>query len=89
MSNGIVSFLYYYSYSLFRRIGSIPYLSRMQNKEKKKTCVQYSLIYYARTAVAQAVCICENRGSIYSFIILVDVALGYHQTDIVTSILLT
>ena len=30
---------------------------------------------------------CENRGSIYSFIILDDVALGYLQTDIVTSIL--
>ena len=40
-----VSILYYYSYSLFRRIGSIPYLSRMQNTEKKKICVQYSLIY--------------------------------------------
>ena len=40
-----VSILYYYSYSLFRRIGSISYLSRMQNKENKKTCVQYSLIY--------------------------------------------
>ena len=38
-----VSILYYYSYSLFRRIGS--YLSRMQNKENKKTCVLYSLIY--------------------------------------------
>ena len=37
--------LYYYSSSLFRRIGSIPYLSRMQNEEKKKVCVQYSLIY--------------------------------------------
>ena len=40
-----VSILYYYSYSLFRRIGSIPYLFRMQNKEKKKFCVQFLLIY--------------------------------------------
>ena len=39
-----VSILYYYYYSLFRRIGSIPHLSRMENKERK-TCVQYSLIY--------------------------------------------
>ena len=39
-----VSILYYYSYSLFRRISSTSYLSRMQNKEKEKTCVQYSLI---------------------------------------------
>ena len=37
-----------------------------------------------RTAVAKAVCICENRGSIYSFSILDDVALDYLQTDIVT-----
>ena len=40
-----VSIFYYYSYSLFRRIGPIPYLSRMQNEEKKKVCVQYLLIY--------------------------------------------
>ena len=40
-----VSILYYYSYSLFRQIGSIPYLDRMQNKEKINVCVQYSLIY--------------------------------------------
>ena len=26
-------------------MGSIPYFSRMQNKEKKNVCVQYSLIY--------------------------------------------
>ena len=39
-----VYILYDYNYSLFRRIGSIPYLFKMQNK-KKKTCVQYSLIY--------------------------------------------
>ena len=38
--------------------------------------------FITRTAVAQAVCICENRGSIYSFIILDDVALGDIQTDI-------
>ena len=40
-----VSILYYCCYSLFRRIGSISYLSRMQKMEKKKVCVQYSLIW--------------------------------------------
>ena len=40
-----VSILYYYSYLIFCRIGSIPYLYRIQNKEKKKVCVHYSLIY--------------------------------------------
>ena len=40
-----VSILYYYYYSLFCRIGSIPHLFRMQNKEKKKVCIQYLLIY--------------------------------------------
>ena len=44
MSNSIL-FLLSIPCSLFRRIASIPYLSRIQNKERKNACVQYSLIY--------------------------------------------
>ena len=40
------------------------------------------------TEVAQAACSYGNRGGVYSFIILDDVALGYLKIDIVTSILL-
>ena len=32
-----ISILHYYSYSLFRRIGSILYLFRIQNMERKKS----------------------------------------------------
>ena len=46
MNEQCVSILYYYSYSLIRRIGSTTYLSRMQNKEKKMKKNSTSITYY-------------------------------------------
>ena len=40
------------------------------------------------TAVAQAACICDNRGSINRITILDDVSLDHLQRDIATPILL-
>ena len=61
----------------------------MKNKEKKKVFVQYLLIYNTDVTLGRRLSICENCGNIYSSISLDDEALGYLQTDIVTSILLT
>ena len=52
MSNSII-FLFSISCSLFRRITTIPYFSRIQNKENKNACVQYSLCYKIDVTLGQ------------------------------------
>ena len=78
--------------SLFRRIVSIPHLSRIQNKEKKNACVLYSLIYKIDVTLGRrlrTLHVSVRTASVFTRITtLDDVSLGYLQRDIATSILL-
>ena len=83
-------FLFSNSYSLFRRIGSITYLSRMQIIKRKTLVSHFHLFYRIDVTLGRQLrketVAAEVR--IYSFIILDDVAVGYLKRVIVTPIII-
>ena len=71
--------------SLFIRIASIHYLPRIQNKENKNACVQYSLFYQIDVTLGRPLRklhVSARTAAVFTRItILDDVSLGYLQRD--------
>ena len=61
----------FYSYSLFDRVDSIPYLTRIRNKEWSNVCVLHSVFYKIDVTikVAQAANVSAGTAAVFTRII--------------------